>query len=348
MMLILLNVTAQETNARDYDQMIQAASIMQEAMDVIKNYRLTHELSLQDPTRNHRLYDFNETGLLGYATSPITTTDGDLAAKRTTTNPNFAALVVKMFKEAGLKAGDGIAVLFSGSFPAINIAIMSAIEAMELDPYVMVSIGASSFGANLVELTYFDMAHILVINNVISNPVDLVSFGGEDDVGRDIDEAVIQTIRERILETEITLLEESNYQANIIQRMEYVESELSTLKLFVNVGGNMIGLGKGTAAFIKHNGLIFKSARQYSEERGLIDRYLEQNIPVAHFLNIASIVNYYGLPIDPASLPIVGMGEVYIDKVYSLWLIGLMIGGSTGFAIWYLIDRRQNKYVSQL
>ena len=49
--------------------------------------------------------DKNEIGLIGLEWSGITTTLGDIEAKRTSTNPDFAALLVKLFKEAGLKRG---------------------------------------------------------------------------------------------------------------------------------------------------------------------------------------------------------------------------------------------------
>ena len=60
--------------------------------------------------------DKNETGLIGLEWSGITTTLGDIEAKRTSTNPDFAALLVKLFKEAGLKKGDIVAANFSSFY----------------------------------------------------------------------------------------------------------------------------------------------------------------------------------------------------------------------------------------
>ncbi len=70
--------------------------------------------------------DVNRTGLIGLETSPITTTLGNLEAKRTTTNPDFAALLVRLLAEAGVKRGETIAVGASGSFPALIVAALSA------------------------------------------------------------------------------------------------------------------------------------------------------------------------------------------------------------------------------
>jgi len=77
--------------------------------------------------------DPNRTGLVGVETSPITTTLGNLEAKRTTTNPDFAGLLVRLLNEAGVKEGEAIAVGGSSSFPALLLAVLSAAKAMNVD-----------------------------------------------------------------------------------------------------------------------------------------------------------------------------------------------------------------------
>ena len=52
--------------------------------------------------------DINRTGLIGPEWTPLTTSQGILEAKRTSLDPNFAALLVRYFKEAGLEAGDHV------------------------------------------------------------------------------------------------------------------------------------------------------------------------------------------------------------------------------------------------
>ena len=49
--------------------------------------------------------DLNETGLIGDYLTPVTTTLGNLEAKRTSVNPNAAALVVHLLFEAGSDQG---------------------------------------------------------------------------------------------------------------------------------------------------------------------------------------------------------------------------------------------------
>ena len=103
-----------------YDLKITAASEMLECMDVIYNYRIDNNIDFIE------LNDPNKTGLIGAEYTEITTTLGPLEVKRSTTNPDFAALMIELFSEADLEAGDLIAVGASGSFPALAIAAQTA------------------------------------------------------------------------------------------------------------------------------------------------------------------------------------------------------------------------------
>ena len=68
--------------------MLQASRIMEDAMAALRKCRTGRDLVLDSES------DPNQTGLIGYEISPLTTTLGNHEAKRTTTNPNIAALVV--------------------------------------------------------------------------------------------------------------------------------------------------------------------------------------------------------------------------------------------------------------
>jgi poly-gamma-glutamate system protein len=53
----------------------------------------------------------------------LTTDAGNLEAKQTAINPNWAAVIVDLLQQANVKERDPVAVSFSGSFPALNIAV---------------------------------------------------------------------------------------------------------------------------------------------------------------------------------------------------------------------------------
>lgn len=61
-------------------------------MDDIRDYKLEAGLSLTP-------YDTHKTGMIGDEYTPITTSLGSEEAKRTTANPDMAALLVQMLTE---------------------------------------------------------------------------------------------------------------------------------------------------------------------------------------------------------------------------------------------------------
>src|SRR5690606_13924448 len=92
-------------------EMIEASRLMARATAALRECRAARGIALD------RAADPNGTGLIGVEDSKITTSSGQLEAKRTTTNPDFAALVVSLLREVGVGKGDAVAVGASSSFP---------------------------------------------------------------------------------------------------------------------------------------------------------------------------------------------------------------------------------------
>jgi len=152
--LLIIEQTKFTAKITYYDEQIQAAEIMKSSLEVIKEERLKRNIPVDVKL------DTNQTGIIGGEYTRLTTTLGNLAAKRTSTNPAFAALLVKYFKEANLKKGDVIAIGASGSFPALIVATLSAAKVLELDPLLIYSIGSSEYGANIPEFKYSSLFFI--------------------------------------------------------------------------------------------------------------------------------------------------------------------------------------------
>ena len=142
--------------SRGYEIKIEAAGYMQDAMIALKDYRLGDSGVFVDSEN-----DPNETTLIGSQYGPTTTDEGDLDAKLTTLNPNFAALIIDMMIEAGVEYGDAVAVSLTGSMPGANIATFAAGKALNLDLHIITSVGASQWGANDPYYTWLDMETIL-------------------------------------------------------------------------------------------------------------------------------------------------------------------------------------------
>ena len=90
----------------------------------------------------------------------MTSLPGHLGSKQTSINPNFAAVVVGMLKDAGVQEGDCVAVGCTGSFPAMNVAVYSALETLRARPIVICSAGSSQYGANTPDLLWIDMERL--------------------------------------------------------------------------------------------------------------------------------------------------------------------------------------------
>src|SRR5215208_6306034 len=137
------------------EEKLAAAKLAQQAFDVIKEARI----SVGPPI--DKTIDPSESGLIGIPMSPVTTVIGDVSAKQTSVNPNFAAIIVEMLKEAGVQEGDVVAIGMSGSFPALNICTYAACETLKLKPLVISSASASQWGANVPALLWPDMELLL-------------------------------------------------------------------------------------------------------------------------------------------------------------------------------------------
>lgn len=277
-------------------------------------YESIYQLKLERGLEMNETADINHTGMIGLEYSFITTTIGNLEAKRTATNPNMAAVVVDMFTELGLQPGDKIAVNCSGSFPALNIAVMCAAEVMELDPFLISSFGASTHGANDPELTWLDMEHHLIERGLLKHPSDLFSVGGMEDVGKEMPRELIETIVSRIQSWGYELFYDEDLLRNIRARYQIYRDQ-GDVKCFINVGGNDASFGDSNI-MVHTDGGILTELSENDNSTGLVQLFLKDNTPVIHLLNMKSLATEYGLPIDPVPLPEPGQGGVYNKTEY--------------------------------
>jgi hypothetical protein len=152
--LVMVERWKVETPQPYQEEKRSAAVLAQQAFDVVKAARL--DIEPIDKT-----IDPTESGLIGVPMSPVTTVIGDVSAKQTSVNPNFAAVFVEMLREAGVQEGDVVAVGMSGSFPALNICTYAACETLGVKPLVISSASASQWGANVPALLWPDMERLL-------------------------------------------------------------------------------------------------------------------------------------------------------------------------------------------
>jgi poly-gamma-glutamate system protein len=291
-------------------------------------------------------------GLIGVEYTDLTTTLGDLRAKQTSLHPQFAALVVMWLKAAGVKPGDMAAISFSGSFPALNLAVLCACDELQLHPVIFSSVGASAYGANIPGFTWLDMEARLYEKQLIGGRTRYASLGGILDMDGGIGETGIRLGEAAIAGHGAEYVHEGtsrNVITDIERRLELYTQE-GPPAVFISVGGNVTSLGWVAESALLGNGLLlppgtgdsaFEGATRWipetdSPQRGIIFRMFEVGTPVLHLLNIERLAAANNLPMAPVELSIDHdlhlawrNREISLAILFFLWLLsgGLCLVG---------------------
>ena len=303
---------------------IRAAEIMNSAILVIREHNFKSNIKID------KLNDPNNTGLIGSEFSKITTTLGHLEAKRTTTNPNFAGLIVHLLNEAGVTAGDTVAIGCSASFPALMIASLAAAKAINIYPAIIISLGASSHGANNPDFNLLHIYQLLIKENVFNIQPAAISLGGEKDIGEDFEIDIKQQLIQQIQESNLQFIYEKDIQKSVTKRMNIYKKNSANQRIsaFINCGGGQANMGT--------SGLVLKIRPGLNKdivvipnknERGVIFEMASLGIPVIHLLYIKGLVLKYGLPWDPIPLPEPGQSKLlpsHSNNNLMFWFISIL------------------------
>jgi poly-gamma-glutamate system protein len=239
--------------------------------------------------------------LLGSETGPLVTTLGEIEAKRVSASPAWPRALVREFRRAGLGPGDVVAASFSGSFPGINLAVMSAAEAMGLDLVAVSSVTASSWGATDPGFTWPEMEAQLVGAGILRRATVAVSAGGDGDRALDLDEDARRLAREIAArcagQLRARLLEPADFESSVRERCAAFDAARGARRLaaFVNVGGTEAALGRSTAILKLQNGWLDRTPFDSSAGRGLVARMVERGVPVLHVLNVRDLAVRWGI-----------------------------------------------------
>jgi poly-gamma-glutamate system protein len=331
---MLLQAVAPEPTVAWSAEMYRASRVMAEATAAIAAFADSVGPGI-DPA-----LDPNRTGLIGPAYTELFTTLGDLEAKRTTTNPDVAGLLVHLLTRAGVRAGDTIAVAASGSFPALAIASVVAAEAMAVHPVTLVSLGASSYGATRPELHVLHMYERLRRAGLIGSRPAAVSLGGEHDVGAEFDPQFRDSISRDLVTRGLRLVREPDLRRNVTRRMALYFGEAGTRRIaaFVNVGGSAASLGSSPMILDVEPGLSGRLDLPPEERRGVLFRMAARGVPVIHLLHVRGLARRHGLPWDPIPLPAAGstpLRDPARPETAGFWIVtALYLGGLGAVSVW--------------
>jgi poly-gamma-glutamate system protein len=315
----------QKQDKKLHREMREASKIMAEAISSIRECRLSAGISIDEKT------DKNRTGLIGIEHSFITTSLGSLEAKRTTANPNVAALLVFLLEKAGVKAGDAVAVGASSSFPALVVASAAAARARDVRLLVINSLGASQWGANNPDFCWLDIQGCLKRAGIIDIQPVALSLGGEGDAGLDMSAEGRAFFQESARASGVPFLGEPDLERNIALRLRRYEEHAGAggVKAFINIGGSWANMGIDSSVLEVRPGLTHIGHIPAPGKRGVMQEMAQRGIPVIHLLNIKGLAGRYGLPWDPVPLPGAGEGRLYrlagTSRKYFVLLAGLYL-----------------------
>ncbi|MEM7086181.1 MAG: poly-gamma-glutamate system protein [Bacteroidota bacterium] len=344
-LLVIVETTKKFQKQPHYQEKIEASKLAQKCMEHIKNTYFPNEVQLDN------INDPNATGIIGQQFSEITSGRGSLPIKLSTTNPNFAAMIVSQIKEAEVEEGDAVALCFTGSFPALDIAVCAAVETLKLKPVLITSVTSSSWGANMPHLTWLDMQQSLKDAQLLSFMPVASSIGGNRDIGRTLSKEGREAAELAILRNQVCYINEGSLLGNIERRMELFDTYSSgEIKLFINVGGGIASLGSNTNATALPAGLQTEMMlKDIPEPQGVFFEMVKRGIPTLNLHNISNLMKSYELPRDPVPLPNVGEGVIYEAYKYDLKIVGMATAVFLALiALVMLYDKKQNQLGTQI
>jgi poly-gamma-glutamate system protein len=324
--LVVVEAFPERTSELYLEQMLQASQRSNEAMEVIRRERERRKLPI-DP-----IADPAGSGLIGVAMSEITSNTGNLLAKQTTVNPNWAAVGVRLLHEAGVREGDTIAVGLSGSFPALNISLYAAMTTLRLEPIVISSVSASQWGANHPRFVWLDMEAVLHDRKLIPFRSVAASFGGAEDRATGLSEEGLRLLRRAIARSKLPLIEPENYAESVVERMAIYRDKAAgkPIRAYVNVGGGTSSVGTRRSKFAFQPGINRRTPPRAALIDSVMARFLDERVPVIHFLQVNRMAQRFGLPVSPQVRPPVGAGQVFLQRRYNPWLtagsLALVVG----------------------
>jgi poly-gamma-glutamate system protein len=296
--------------AADFPEKLRAAQVMERGLAVLRDHRARQLAPIDtelDPTGS---------GMIGPASSITTTNSGSLAAKRTTVNPNWGAVLVDLLHQAGVERGELVAVGVSGSFPTLNMAALVSADVLGVETITIASAGASSFGANLPEFGWLDMEHQLALAGIFSGRTVAASLGGTRDRALGMDRAGRRLLRQSIDNYGIRFIDVKEERTSIEERMRIYREQARGRRFaaYINAGGALVSLGPKSVKRLYDPGVLRRPNPRGVGIDSVTMRFLTQGTPVINLSKVIPLAEQYGLPIEPTVMPEVGEGPVFAKR----------------------------------
>ncbi len=233
--------------------------------------------------------------LIGAEMTPITTTLGNLEAKRVAASATWARALVPRLYEAGIRRGDVVAAGFSGSFPGLNLALCAACQSLDVRLIAISSVTASSWGANQPGFTWPEIEARLVKAGVIRQATIAITLGGAGDRAADLDRdgqlEAARIARAAAARLAVPVLAPRSFDEAVSARLDAYRraSGGRSIQLYANVGGTEASLGRSPVVLHLRNGFLPGVPFDLSPNRGVMARMAERGVRILTLLNVRDL-----------------------------------------------------------
>lgn len=249
-------------------------------------------------------HDRLQTALMGYAASGLTSTRGEREAKLAASSPAAVALCLRLFRDAGIGMGAKVAVNASGSFPGLVLAAAAACRALGAEARISLSIGSSSWGANIDGFSIVDIAAAAFGADDggegpagrVAGPI-LVTPGGSDDAGGDLRSEALSAAIEKARSLGWPVAEPAVLEEAVRVRLAHFRFPHDS-DVLVSIGGNYASSGAVPELGLL-SGLI--PPGRSLPGVGLIQAYAAEAKPAIQLLNLRDLFAEYGLDLERAA-----------------------------------------------
>jgi poly-gamma-glutamate system protein len=269
--------------------------------------------------------------MIGVEWSELTTTLGSLEAKRSACDPAWALQFLRWYRAAGLAPGDAVAIYSSASFPGMLLNAWLAAEAAGLQTLVVVSLGASTWGANHPDAPWPVLEVALRRGGFLPGRANFYTLGGSGEVGGGLSAAAIARFRDAAGSAGVEILE-----ARELADMVELKSDLLRAQgagLLVTIGGPHSSLGDDPEALRFPPGLS-RPGGALPAGNGVVARVLDEGTPVVHVLDIRRLSQRAGLPFDA---PYGRRAPLHLSPGWALFGLALFFGVVLTHRRWRLV-----------
>lgn len=237
------------------------------------------------------------TGLIGVEWSDLSTTEGALPSKRTAADPRWALVVDQWLDELDVKSGDSVVVMASSSFPGLILNTLMALENRGVEPLMVLSLGASSWGANQRDFTWLHMADHLRSRGLLQTMPRWCTLGGNGEIGGGLPGDTENYFIGLARQMEIPLVRKTSLEKMIQWKVDLIKSLAP--KVVFSIGGSHANMGDDPAVLTLRPGLDRKNGRG----DGVIGRSLAAGVPVVHLLDLKRLSQSKAIPYDGRPSP---------------------------------------------